>query len=276
MRITWWVFILLLSLEGMKAARADTPDLSFVDSFKTHDPQNWEVAHYQFSHPHFDTDWVKANAVFDAPSSGSQGLSLHLAPQKTHSRTDNKFTGASIRRQTKTHFGRYEAWIKPAHGKGLVTGFFTYTGPYYGTQHDEIDIEFLGKNTHQIHIAWFTDGELTNKFIDLPFDAAKAPHLYAFEWMPHRITWFVDGVQIYSVDARSTQIPQTPSRLFANIWAADPSIAAWAGQPVTAQSGTAWFGEVSFTPAHQMINAKTLGAATMTMSTGSAAPASGE
>ena len=129
-----------------------------------------------------------------------------------------------------------------------MTGFFVYTGPAYGTQHDEIDIEFLGKNTRQIQIASFVDGKLTNRFINLGFDAAQKPHLYGFEWLPHRITWFVDNNPIATLDRSTTEIPQTPARLFANLWAADHSISNWAGEIKLPSQTQAHFGFVSFTP----------------------------
>ena len=41
--------------------------------------------------------------------------------------------------------------MQPGRGSGLVTALFTYTGPYAGDPHDEIDIEFLGKDLTKIH-----------------------------------------------------------------------------------------------------------------------------
>jgi beta-glucanase (GH16 family) len=228
---------------------SETYDSGFIDQFKTLNSKTWEVAEYEFRHPHFDTDWAKRNALFGVPSNGqSSGLLLKVQPQALASKTGNKFVGASVRRKEPTRYGRYEAKVRPAKGAGFVTGFFTYTGPHYGTQHDEIDIEFLGKNTRQIHVAWFEDGHLTNKFIDLPFDAADKPRLYAFEWLPDRINWYAEGTLIYTTRQTMSTLPSTPSRLFVNIWAADQSISVWSGKTKPNQFGDAWFGEIKFTP----------------------------
>ncbi|MEM8980706.1 MAG: family 16 glycosylhydrolase, partial [Pseudomonadota bacterium] len=154
-------------------------------------------------------------------------LLLRLSPQKGHK---NGFVGGSLRRQERTHYGRYEATLKAARGEGLVTGFFTYTGPSYGTRHDEIDFEFLGKDTTHVQVAYFTDGDLTEKWIPLGFDAADSFHIYAFEWTSKHIKWFVDGKLIHEVRASDVNLPVTPGRLFANIWAADASVANWAGR----------------------------------------------
>lgn len=259
------VLVLSVSLLPLIAsnAAAQANDLAFIDQFKTVDPSQWEIAEYDFDHPHFDTDWRKANVVFGRGAlNETSGLALSVVPNQGPNLSQNKFLGGSIRRKTPTLYGRYEALIKPAKGAGFVTGFFTYTGPYYGTQHDEIDIEFLGKDTSQIHIAWFKDGELTNKFIDLGFDAASKPHRYAFEWLPDRINWFVEDQLIFSIHASDIPLPNTPSMLFANVWAADHSVEAWSGKTKPNQTGNAWFGEVAFIPYRPDLNANTQDAIT--------------
>lgn len=217
----------------MQASFAD----EFVERFKRVDVKDWSIADYQFTHPHFDTDWSKGQVAIKA------GLELSLTPQ---SGKENRFKGASVRRHSKTSYGRYEAVIQPARGAGVVTGFFTYTGPYYGDRHDEIDIEFLGKNTRQIHLATFVDGKLWNKFIDLGFDASDRPRRYAFEWFPDRIVWSVEGRVIYVKQSSEGSIPQKPGMLFANIWAADPSIKSWSGVGDKNLEARAKFQEIRF------------------------------
>lgn len=265
-------FVILSAVSHASIVRAENVQLHFSDPLTQFDPRFWEIAEYTFSHPHFDTDWSKANAVFGE----NNGLALIIHPQKQTRPDGNKFLGASIRRKTKTQYGRYESWIKPAKGEGFVTGFFTYTGESYGTRHDEIDIEFLGGNTNQIHIAWFVDGKLTNKFIELPYDAAEKPYHYAFEWFPNRISWLANGTVIFSIQGDEHSLPKLPSLLFANVWAADHSIANWSGKTKEGQASSAWFSDIAFTPAHQLIDANKLGEVTMTASTGSVAPAFSE
>ena len=126
---------------GLMIVSTGTPAIAaegFSDTFQSHPVTGWHVADYTFSHPHFDTDWSRGQLRFE------NGVHLNLSPQANQT---NRFTGASIRRENTTHYGRYEVVMKPARGVGVVTGFFTYTGAYYGTRHDEIDIEFLGKDT---------------------------------------------------------------------------------------------------------------------------------
>ncbi len=216
----------------------------FTEDFGSLDAA-WYVAHYDFDHPYFDTDWRREQVVLD------EGLILNLTARTSASKSehpDNRFIGASVRRHETSHYGRYEVEMQAARGAGVVTGFFTYTGPYYGTRHDEIDIEFLGKDTTQMHVAWFVDGQLTNHFIELPFDAADGVHHYAFEWWPDRLRWFADGALIFEHLAQNGEIPRVPSRLFANIWAADPSIANWAGQTQPGIDRRAVVKKIKFAP----------------------------
>jgi len=203
----------------------------------------WHFADYQMKNPLFDTDFSADNIVVAA------GLKLEIVPKKSRG---NGFDGASIRRQKTSGFGRYEAIIKPAVGAGVVTGFFTYTGPSYGTKHDEIDIEFLGKDTTILNIAWFVDGKLAQRQLPLGFDAAEKFHRYAFEWSPDRIAWFVDGDMIFEHTIASGPVPQIPGRLFANIWVVDEQLENWAGAAAANTQAVAEFRMLKFAPLKEL------------------------
>ncbi|WP_299419020.1 family 16 glycosylhydrolase [uncultured Shimia sp.] len=211
----------------------------FSERFDRAPARGWQVAHYTFSHPAFDTDWSRDNLRFD------HGLHLSLTPQTA---AENRFLGASIRRETRTHYGRYEAILHPAKGPGLVTGFFTYTGPHYGTRHDEIDIEFLGQDTTKMQIAWFVDGQLTAHKVALGFDAADKPRRYAFEWHPDRLRWFVEDRLIFEVTEDAADLPKEPGFLFANLWAVDKTVQSWAGLTAENTTAQAYVGQMRFAP----------------------------
>ena len=210
----------------------------FEEPFRSFDPSRWSVADYDFSHPAFDTDWRR-----DKVSFGS-GLQIDLTPHQGH----NRFAGGSIRTHQTHHFGYYETRMKAAKGDGVVTGFFTYTGPYYGTPHDEIDVEILGKDTTKLHVAWFVNGALTNHFVPLGFDAAECVHDYGFLWEPTGLSWFVNGQEVFRHSAKDGPIPEHPGHIFANLWAADPSIASWSGTIVPGTSATAQFDHIRVVP----------------------------
>ncbi|PYE83691.1 family 16 glycosylhydrolase [Pseudoroseicyclus aestuarii] len=194
---------------------------AFETSFESMHMRGWSVSNYDFNSTTFATDWRSWQVSID------DGLTLSLDP---HPRCPNAYAGASIKRDEPTHYGRYEARFQAARGEGVITGFFTYTGESYGTRHDEIDIEILGRDTTQLNIAWFVDGALTDHRIDLGFDASEGMHDYAFEWREDRIDWFVDGRRVFTARAEDGPLPAVPGRVFANVWAADPSISRWSGE----------------------------------------------
>jgi len=84
-------------------------------------------------------------------------------------------------------------YMKPAKNVGIVSSFFTYTGPTDGTPWDEIDIEFLGKDTTKVQFNYYTNGVGNHeKIVNLGFDAANSYHTYAFDWQPNSIKWYVE------------------------------------------------------------------------------------
>lgn len=159
------------------------------------------------------------------------------------------YTAAEMQSGGEYQYGRYEAIMQPARGSGLVTAFFTYTGPWFGDPHDEIDIEFLGSDTTKIHFNYFRNGKsIKPASFDLPFDAAAAPHLYAFEWHPDGVTWFVDGVPYYATEPGDKAIPVAAGKVMFSAWTGKQSMEAWHGKPLFRDGAGAQFNCVSFTP----------------------------
>ena len=106
--------------------------------------------------------------------------------------------------------------MKAIKNDGVVSSFFTYTGPTDGNPWDEIDIEILGKDTTKVQFNYFTDSKGNHEYMhDLGFDAAEDFHTYAFEWHEDKIVWFVDGVEVYSA---SESIPVTEGKIMMNAW----------------------------------------------------------
>lgn len=134
--------------------------------------------------------------------------------------------------------------MKPAKNPGIVSSFFTYTGPSDGTQWDEIDIEFLGKDTTKVQFNYFTNGVGGHeKVINLGFDASQSYHTYAFNWQPGYITWYVDGVPKYTA---TSNIPKTPGKMMMNIWNGT-GVDSWLGPYNGANPLYAYYDWVKFT-----------------------------
>ena len=157
----------------------------------------------------FDCTWRGANLTFENDT-------MHLKIDQEEVGATPKWSGAEYRTRSMYHYGMYEVRMKPIKNEGVVSSFFTYTGPSDNNPWDEIDIEFLGKDTTKVQFNYFTNGVGLHEYVyDLGFDASEDFHEYAFEWRKDSITWYVDGVEVYkAVD----NIPQTPSKVMMNVW----------------------------------------------------------
>ena len=109
------------------------------------------------------------------------------------------YSGGEYRTNNFYHYGYYECSMQAIKCDGVVSSFFTYTGPsdvINGQKNpwDEIDIEILGKDTTKMQINYYRNSQGGHeKMIDLGFDASEAFHTYGFDWQPNKITWYVDG-----------------------------------------------------------------------------------
>lgn len=220
--------------------------LNRAEAFLTRlaDPQN-DAHFYASTHDNHDTHygahWREENVT---PTSSGTLLSVRTAGGQAQ-----PFTAAEIQTAGQYSYGRYQVIMRPARGTGLVSSFFTYTGSWFGDPHDEVDIEFLGKDTTKVFFNYFRQGRRgAHATIDLPFDAADADRLYAFEWTPDGITWFIEGVPVYASPEGETRLPVAPGKIYMNVWPGAPSIHGWTGQPALRQSAGAHYSCVSFVP----------------------------
>ncbi|WP_046214182.1 beta-glucanase [Paenibacillus wulumuqiensis] len=170
-------------------------------------PSTWQKADGYSNGNMFNCTWRANNASFTSDGKLKLGLT---------SSSPNKFDCGEYRTTNTYGYGKYEVRMKPAKNVGIVSSFFTYTGPANGTQWDEIDIEFLGKDTTKVQFNYYTNGVGGHeKVINLGFDAAAGFHTYAFDWQPGSIKWYVDGVLKHTA---TTNIPTTPGQIMMNLW----------------------------------------------------------
>lgn len=184
--------------------------------------------------------WNKANwankTVFnvgwrpDHVKVGSGGaLQLKLDNKPSHG---FPYSSGEYRTGRDFKYGRFEVRMKPVRASGVISSFFLYTGPSEGTPHDEIDIEFLGRNTRQVMFNYYTNGRGNNEFYcDLPFDAADDFHAYGFEWRSDFIAWYVDGQEKHRVEKASatTPLPSHAGKIMMNLWAGTQEVEGWLG-----------------------------------------------
>ncbi len=126
------------------------------------------------------------------------------------------YSGGEFRSKDFYGYGLYEVSMKPIKNDGVVSSFFTYTGPSDNNPWDEIDIEFLGKDTTIVQFNYFTDSKGGHEYIhELGFDAAEEFHTYGFKWAEDSITWYVDGEEVHKAEKK---LPSTPSKIMMNAW----------------------------------------------------------
>lgn len=136
------------------------------------------------------------------------------------------FTSGAIATRQALLYGTFAAELRPSNVSGLITGMFLHrNGP-----HQEIDIEFLGKDTTKMLVNVFYNPGVegtkleygyrgTPTLIELGFDAAEEFHLYEIEWHAHAIRWCVDGYVVHErVLWNPTPIPNLPMEFNVNLW----------------------------------------------------------
>jgi endo-1,3-1,4-beta-glycanase ExoK len=211
-------------------------------------PDAWYISNFAIKKPEFRTAWSRHNVrIVDG------ALELSLRPARPDNAEDlatgKDFIGAEVQHQPLTRYGRYEVVMTAARGLGVISSMFTYTGPHFGTQHDEIDFEFLGRDTTKVWLNRFVDGQkLPGEWVDLGFDSAEEPHLYAFEWTPESIVWTVDGREMLRAEAPEKTMPVTPGMIYLNIWAGGELQDSWSGNAPDGMEAMARYYCLSFRP----------------------------
>ena len=204
----------------------------------------------------FNVVWTKNNVKYEDGT-----LKLGITKEDKTAWLDEKevtyhYTAGEARTQNYYGYGDYEVKMKPSANHGTASTFFVCTGPYDekitynedGTvtttknPHDEIDIEFLGKDTTHVQFNFFVDGKGGNEYMyDLGFDASKEYHEYGFRWEEDSITWFVDDKPVYKVTTNKNvetganvkvveKLPSTPGRMLANYWCGNLKAEGWMGK----------------------------------------------
>ncbi len=204
----------------------------------------------------FDTSkWHKADgysngSIFNCTWRASQAYFLPAPDHQLVLNLDNDagnppFKSGEFRTNAFYGYGMYEVRMKPAKNIGIVSSFFTYTGPSDGNPWDEVDIEFLGKDTTKVQFNYFSNGQGNHEYLyTLGFDASVDFHKYGFKWESGKITWYVDGNPVYSA---TNSIPVTPGRIMVNLW---PGIGvdAWLGQYDGQTPLNAYYDWIKYTP----------------------------
>ena len=186
----------------------------------------------------FNVVWAKENVKY-----GTDAMHLGIKAEEKTVWVDDaektySYTAGEARTALHYGYGDFEVSMKPAKKAGTASTFFTCTGPYdtdlegNPQKHDEIDIEFLGKDTTKVQFNYFVNGQGGHEHMyNLGFDASKEYHTYGFRWTKDYIVWFVDGKPVYKVEASDTNVlPSAPGRMLMNYWCGTKDAEGWMGK----------------------------------------------
>jgi endo-1,3-1,4-beta-glycanase ExoK len=230
--------VIAMFSEALAARRGNTPAVvplgSFVDQLGTYDTQRWIKANRWANGSPFDNAWRADHVIHD----GTAGvMSLRLS---NRAYLGQPYSSGEYRTRGFYGYGCYEARFRPVGQPGVVTSFFTFAGPYDNGgngRHNEIDVEFLGKDTTIVQFNFWTNddayGSHNERVLQLGFDAADAAHNYGFRWFDGGLEWYVDGNRVDSF--LDTDVVRTPKpsesyqKIMMNVWPVDDTAAGWAG-----------------------------------------------
>jgi endo-1,3-1,4-beta-glycanase ExoK len=186
--------------------------IKFEDYFETVNKQHWRKASHTFEN---NLAYFSGRNLFAKDGR----LQLKLTPV---ARKGKLYSGAEIRTRTSFKYGKFIARLKPAKGDGIISGFFLYDTK--GRTHEEIDIEFTGKDSNLIHFNHWANQKESPSSLMLNFNAANSYHEYSISWLPDYICWEIDGKEVYRT---TINIPHSEMKLMFNIWASRSNN--WAG-----------------------------------------------
>jgi GR25 family glycosyltransferase involved in LPS biosynthesis len=172
-------------------------------------------------------DTFPGNLALFAPHNFTVGINeiaqLTIREERTSVR---KFTSAALCSRRRYLYGRFMAEVRAPDMPGLITGLFLHRN----SPKQEIDIEFLGKDTRRMLVNVFYNPGIegskleygyrgTPTLVDLGFDASRDFHWYEIEWCPTSIRWRVDGEVVYErVNWEPTPVPHLPMQFNLNLW----------------------------------------------------------
>ena len=181
----------------------------------------------------FNTWWSGSNVLYE---DGVMQLTIDENPDGSEE-NNNEYFGGEARSHEWYGYGDFEVRMKPAKKAGTASTFFTCTGDYDTNLEgepnpwDEIDIEFLGKDTTQVQFNYYVNGQGGHEYMyDLGFDASEEFHNYGFRWTEDYICWFVDGEPVHKVEAsEGNPMPAAAGRILMNYWCGTSEAEGWMG-----------------------------------------------
>ncbi|XP_027337396.1 probable xyloglucan endotransglucosylase/hydrolase protein 27 [Abrus precatorius] len=145
----------------------------------------------------------------------------HCPNSNTITLTFDHRGGARWRSTTRFLHGTFSTLLRCPTGNTSGLNFNFYLSSLEGEKsQDEIDFEFLGKDTTLVQTNFFTEGTGNRERIHrLGFDASDGFHEYGIMWGSDVIEWFVDGSAVRREERKEGEgFPLKPMFLYASVW----------------------------------------------------------
>lgn len=184
---------------------------AFVEKFESADLHDrWFVSDGWSNGEYVDNDW-RANQI--SSGNGMAKLTMERAPAGS----EKPLTSGEFRTLAEFRYGYFEFRARVPRDPGLVSALFTYADRKGATRSNEIDIEFVGKDTRRVELTIHENGKPTHQKVRLPFDAADGLHTYAFDWRPNSLRWYVDGQMVHEVVGGAAARLTRPQQIIVNL-----------------------------------------------------------
>lgn len=140
-----------------------------------------------------------------------------------------EYKGAEYRTKLSYTYGRFEVRMKSSFREGMLSSFFTYYDGGGGVSNwNEIDIEIMGRYPDDIQFNTITPGQTNHVgHVSMLASPHSDYHVYAFEWAPEYVSWFIDGIEVLKQTGAHIQTLNKAQKIMMNIW--NPQFANWAG-----------------------------------------------
>ncbi|MFD2239253.1 family 16 glycosylhydrolase [Aureimonas populi] len=216
-----------LVLHPGAAASEEMDGDSFLEEFDRLDRSRWYISDGWTNGDHQNCGWSAEEVSVE-----NGRLLLGFSEGEAAGRP---FRCGEIQTTARFGYGTYEARIRTPAGSGLNANIFTYIGQVHGRPHDEIDFEFLLKDTSVVQLNVYADGQGGNEYLaELPAASDDGFLDYAFVWEADAITWYIEGEEVYRIDDPA-KLPQNNAKIYLSLWGTD-TLTDWMG-PFTAPQG---------------------------------------
>lgn len=197
--------------DRLRDSAAALDGVAFIERFRSLDNNRWVFSDGWDNGAWMENDWQREQL-----SISPEGLAITL--DRNGPGAGKLFSSGELQSRQSFQYGYFEARMKVPRGEGLVTGLFTYTQPDGRSTWEEIDIEILGRDTRVMEVTYHIHGRSRQTGIDLGFDAADDFHLYAFEWTPDALRWYVDNQLVHEVRGARVDQMRRAQRFYLQLW----------------------------------------------------------